>query len=218
MMDLYSGYDQRALHEESHDLTTFGTPLGPHRLTMLPQGHANAVQVYQGDTAFILQDEIPDYTSPFIDDVPVKSVKTRYQRTDGSYETIAPNEEYELVVTSSTRYFILDQKLWRRNSQGKHQLVVPESRRYRILKEAHNDLGHKGVYLIHARLLLRFWWPMIIKDIKWYNKTCHECQIQQSRKLHIPPTVPIPGGIFRRAHIDSMMMPKAGGFDRLVHV
>jgi len=29
--------------------------------------------------------------SPFIDDVPVKLVKTRYQRTDGSYETIAQN-------------------------------------------------------------------------------------------------------------------------------
>jgi hypothetical protein len=91
MVDLYSGYDQHALHEESCDLTTFGTPLGPHWLTTLPQGHANAVQVYQGDTAFILQDEIPDYTLPFIDDVPVKSVKTRYQRTDGSYETIVQN-------------------------------------------------------------------------------------------------------------------------------
>jgi hypothetical protein len=62
MMDLYSGYDQRVLHEESCDLTTFGMPLGPHRLTTLPQGHANVVQVYQGDTAFILQHEIPDYT------------------------------------------------------------------------------------------------------------------------------------------------------------
>jgi hypothetical protein len=91
MMDLYSGYDQCMLHEESRDLTTFGTPLGPHRLTTLPQGHANAVQVYQGDTTFILQDEIPDYTLPFIDDVPVKSVKMRYQRTNGSYETIAQN-------------------------------------------------------------------------------------------------------------------------------
>jgi len=91
MMDLYSGYDQRALHEDSRDLTTFGMPLGPHRLTMLPQGHANAVQVYQGDTAFILQHEIPEYTSPFIDDVPVKSVQTRYQRADSTYETIPDN-------------------------------------------------------------------------------------------------------------------------------
>jgi hypothetical protein len=91
IMDLYSGYDQRALHEESCNLTTFGTPLGPHRLMTLPQGHANAVQVYQGDTAFILQHEIPDYTSPFVDDMPVKSVKMRYQRADGSYETIPAN-------------------------------------------------------------------------------------------------------------------------------
>jgi len=91
MMDLYSGYDQHALHEDSRDLTTFGMPLGPHRLTTLPQGHANAVQVYQGDTAFILQHEIPEYTSPFIDDVPVKSMQTRYQCEDGTYETIPDN-------------------------------------------------------------------------------------------------------------------------------
>lgn len=91
MIDLYSGYDQWALHEDLHDLTTFGTPLGPHRLTMLPQGHTNTVQVYQGDTVFILQHKIPEYTSPFIDNVPTKLVKTRHQRADGSYKTIPEN-------------------------------------------------------------------------------------------------------------------------------
>jgi hypothetical protein len=60
-------------------------------LTTLLQGHANAVQVYQGDTAFILQHEIPEYMSPFIDDVPVKSMQTHYQREDGTYETIPNN-------------------------------------------------------------------------------------------------------------------------------
>jgi hypothetical protein len=91
MMDLYFGYDQRALHVDSRDLTTFGTLLGPHRLTTLPQGHANAVQVYQVDTSFILQDEMLDYTMPFVDDVPVKLEWTRYQSQDGSYEMIPEN-------------------------------------------------------------------------------------------------------------------------------
>jgi hypothetical protein len=91
MMDLYSGYNQRTLHEDLRDLTTFGTPLGPHRFTKLLQGHANAVQVYQGDTAFILQHEIPEYMSPFIDDVPAKSVQTCYQCEDSTYETIPDN-------------------------------------------------------------------------------------------------------------------------------
>jgi hypothetical protein len=35
-------------------------------------------------------------------------------------------------------------------------------------------------------------------------------------KLHIPPTIPIPGGLFWKAHIDTMKMPKAGGFEYLV--
>jgi hypothetical protein len=91
MMDLYSGYNQHMLHKDSHNLMTFGTPLGPHCLTTLPQGHANAIQVYQGDTAFILQHEIPKYTLPFVDDVPVKSVQMCYQRKDGTYETIPDN-------------------------------------------------------------------------------------------------------------------------------
>jgi hypothetical protein len=91
MMDLDSGYDQCVLHEESHDLMTFGTPLGPHCLTTLPQGHANAIQVYQGDTTFILQHEIPEYMSPFVDNVPVKSVQMCYQHEDGTYETIPDN-------------------------------------------------------------------------------------------------------------------------------
>jgi len=91
MMDLYGGYDHRPLHPESRDLTTFGTPLGLHRLTTLPQGFANSAQIFQADTSFILQDEIPHHTIPFIDDLPVKSVKTRYQREDRLYETIPGN-------------------------------------------------------------------------------------------------------------------------------
>jgi len=79
------------LHEELHNLTTFGMPLGPHRLTMLLQGHANTIQVYQGDTTFILQHEIPEYTLPFVDDVPVKSVQMHYQHKDSTYETIPDN-------------------------------------------------------------------------------------------------------------------------------
>jgi hypothetical protein len=87
---------------------------------------------------------------------------------------------------------------------------------FRILKEAHDDLGHKGIYVTHVRLLLRFWWPHIVEDIKWYAKTCHECQMRQMLKLHILPTIPIPGGLYREAHIDTMKMPKAGRFEYLV--
>ena len=54
MMDLFAGYDQRPLHVNSRDMTTFNSPLGPHRPTTIPMGYTNAVQVYQADMSFIL--------------------------------------------------------------------------------------------------------------------------------------------------------------------
>jgi len=126
------------------------------------------------------------------------------------------DEEFETFIRQAARFFVLEDKLWRREAHSKHQLVLPPSKRYRVLEEAHDDLGHKGIYTISSRLHSHFWWPHIIEDIKWYAKTCHECQVRQTRKLHIPPTVPIPGGLFRKAHIDTMKMPKAGGFEYLV--
>jgi hypothetical protein len=47
--------------------------------------------VFQGNVAFILQDEIPNHTHPFIDDIAVKSVETRYEVEEGAYETIPEN-------------------------------------------------------------------------------------------------------------------------------
>jgi len=97
--------------------------------------------------------------------------------------------------------------LYCRELHGHHQLVVPIERQYGLIREAHDDLGHKGVFSIQTRLLLYFWWPMLVDDVKWYTKTCHECQIRQMKRLHIPPTVPVVGGLFHKVHIDTMVMP-----------
>jgi hypothetical protein len=126
------------------------------------------------------------------------------------------DEEFKSFVHYAVHFFILEDNLWHRDAQGKHQLVVNPRKCYHILKEAHDDLGHKGVYAVHMRLLLQFWWLHIIDDVKWYTCTCHKCQVQQTRKLHILPTIPIPGGLFRKVHIDTMKMPRTGGFEHLM--
>ena len=76
MMDLFAGYDQCLLHLDSQNLTIFNSPLGPHHLMTIPMGYTNVVQIYQADMSFILQDEIPHYSYPFINDLPIKSVTT----------------------------------------------------------------------------------------------------------------------------------------------
>ena len=57
---------------------------------------------------------------------------------------------------------------------------------------------------------------MLVDDVKWYIRTCHQCQIQQTQKLHIPPTVPVIGGLFHKVHIDTMVIPRSGGYRYIV--
>ncbi len=91
MLDLYVGYDERALAESSRDLTTFQTPYGALRLTTLPMGWTNSVPIFHDDVTHILQPEVPHLTVPYIDDVPIKGPRLKYQWKDGSFETIPEN-------------------------------------------------------------------------------------------------------------------------------
>ena len=97
MMDLFVRYNQCLLHLGSQDLTIFNSPRGPHHLITVPMGYTNTVQIYHADMSFILQDEIPCYTYPFIDELLVKSITSHYQHPDGSYKTIP---ETQIFATS----------------------------------------------------------------------------------------------------------------------
>jgi hypothetical protein len=68
MGDLYSGYDQFQLAMESRDLTT----LGLLRMCTLPQGATNSVAHMMNAMNKVLRDFIPEKTTPFLDNVPIK--------------------------------------------------------------------------------------------------------------------------------------------------
>ena len=82
-MDLYVGYDERALAPSSRDYTTFQTPYGAMRLTTLPMGWTNSVLIFHEDVMKILQPEIPHVMQPYITDVPVRGPASRYIKEDG---------------------------------------------------------------------------------------------------------------------------------------
>src|ERR1700722_8605144 len=73
--------------------------------------------------------------------------------------------QLQRLVQYASRFFVLDDKLWRRCPAGRHQLVLPPERRPSILVETHDTLGHKGVYATRTRILDRFWWPYAEQDI-----------------------------------------------------
>ena len=90
MFDLYVGYDERKLHPDSRDLTTFQTLFGAKRLVTLPMGWTNAVPIFHDDATHV--------TDPYIDDVGVRGPKTRYELPDGTYETIPENPGIQRFV------------------------------------------------------------------------------------------------------------------------
>ena len=92
MFDLYVGYDERLLDPASRDMTTFQTPYGALRLVTLPMGWTNSVPIFHEDVTAILKEEIPEFTTPYIDDVPLRGPSSRYETQDGTYETIPENK------------------------------------------------------------------------------------------------------------------------------
>ena len=110
------------------------------------------------------------------------------------------------------KFFLLHSSLWCQEPHGHHQLVVPKHRHFRLIKEAHDDLGHKGVFAVRTQLPLLLWWPMLVEDVKWFVRTCHKCQIRQTCRLHIPPTMLVIGGLFHKVHLDMMVMPRSAGY------
>lgn len=56
--------------------------------------------------------------------------------------------------------------------------IVPEKQRTTVLIWAHNlpTAGHPGVAKTTSRLLARFWWPRMRRDVKTWVKHCGTCQ------------------------------------------
>ena len=65
------------------------------------------------------------------------------------------------------------------HSGTKHsKVVVPENMRDQVLKLGHDNAlaGHLGNQKTTDRILLEFWWPGIVADIKRYVASCDACQ------------------------------------------
>ena len=87
------------------------------------------------------------------------------------------DQEFEALIRFAMRFFVHKGELWCRERSRQHQIVACTHKHYALLRAAHDKLGHKGVFSVRSCLSMCFWWPMLEQDIKWFVRTCHECQI-----------------------------------------
>lgn len=133
-------------------------------------------------------------------------------------------EDYDdkqyLSFTRYARSFFLDKegRLYRRGLEGKHQLVVDQDHRMYMMKSAHDSLGHREFYATKSLIGERFWWPEFKRDVSFYVKSCHQCQLQQTTMIRLPPVETHTPSIFQTIHIDNMKMsPTSNGFTHIAH-
>ena len=127
------------------------------------------------------------------------------------------DHEYRQFIRQVSDYFLSDSRLYRKRRNNTPQLVPEPEARYALIQCAHDHLGHKGVYATTRNLLIRFWWPFLNDDVRWFTRTCHECQIRQTEYFLIPPMVPDVPSLFNKAHIDTFLMPKIGNYRYVIH-
>lgn len=163
LLDLFVGFDHRALAEESRDLTTFMSPLGSLRLTKIPMGATNSMQIMQGDLTFILQAEMPHICNPFIDDIPVIGPPTRYECSESDpFARLTPRlsplgfpddpQHYETIPTNpGIRRFIWEHanNLHRVMQRLQHAGATVSAKKLQVCGPDGIVVGHKCTY--HGR-------------------------------------------------------------------
>lgn len=75
------------------------------------------------------------------------------------------------------------------------QVVVPHRFRKAVLDLAHTGLaGHTGVRKTYDRIVRRFFWPRLKRDVASYVRSCHVCQMtgKPNQRIPVAPLQPIP--------------------------
>jgi hypothetical protein len=66
--------------------------------------------------------------------------------------SLSDSDFYKFMQYSSG-FFFSNGKLWRCDTHGRHKIVVPKEKRYELLKEVHDILGHRKIYAMWMQLL-----------------------------------------------------------------
>ena len=102
---------------------------------------------------------------------------------------------------TSGPFFLRDRLLYRRWKPSKEeaeevieQLVLPRQARKIVLELAHSIpmAGHLGKRKTLQRILQRFYWPSIFKDVDEFCRSCCECQKTSPGRRAVAPLVPLP--------------------------
>ena len=142
-----------------------------------------------------------DQTEPGALDITTEDLR-ELQENDGSLIRSRPIADGEPTATAGEMFFRRKGLLYRQynpagsddDSHSIEQLVLPTQLRPAVLKLAHDIpmAGHLGRRKTTDRVLRRFDWPGVFRDIQDHCKACVQCQKSSGRRVRKAPLIPLP--------------------------
>ena len=138
---------------------------------------------------------------------------------DGYLPMVLPLLVLRKIKSKSKSFMFKDDRLFKkliRNSQMYHVPYIPYVERESLISKYHSTLGHMQSNTLLPLMELRGYWPTLEVDIKQFQSSCYQCQMNQgalslsSRPLQPHEPVGIP---FLKWGIDWVQdLPKVDGY------
>jgi hypothetical protein len=80
-------------------------------------------------------------------------------------------------IQTTQKYFIYENALWRRTNDVPRRVILNKEERKEILREAHNESGHRGRDPTYRKVADFYFWPNILAQVALHCRTCRRCQL-----------------------------------------
>jgi hypothetical protein len=94
------------------------------------------------------------------------------------------------TYNSRCEFFLdADGILYKRKSNGKHQLVVLQNLMQDVMRLNHDTVyaAHPGIKRTYSLIAMRYWWPGMWKSVEDFVKSCDLCQRRNGNREFVAP-------------------------------
>jgi hypothetical protein len=67
------------------------------------------------------------------------------------------DQDFKRLICFAQDFFLKGNVLWHKSIHGHHKVVIPPAQCLSLITQAHDYVGHHGVYPVQSHLIERFW-------------------------------------------------------------
>ena len=126
--------------------------------------------------------------------------------------------EFRAFKRRALWYAVMDKQLYFTGSKNIPSRIVVDllKKRTQILKELHDECGHKGRESTYRKVANRYYWETCYQDTKAFIASCKRCQFRDPRRQEEALHPTWTSVMFEKIGLDVVHMPSCNGKNYLV--